>query len=278
MQFLYVLHPHQANILGFECTCLSFCSFPSVLFMSLVHKCLPKSWNQTSASLRKSKAKQGDTCFIFHLFSDLNIFVVQPQIMTLVLNPLSWHHGGVWKVLFVLVNPRENKEGAEPSHWRAGTPLAPQEMVLLQPWKHPLAFALSPPSPIQASCWSWGHFPSLSQVLWYLPVQGSWLWCDKSCLPSSSVNTTTVPLWSASSPAGHSSLCAFPDFQDLCSLMQLFRHSADGDSPCLCDFRPGGLEGAAAGVLCSGWTLGNTHCLNLFLLPGLNCRADGGKY
>lgn len=35
----------------------------------------------------------------------------------------SW---GVWKVLFVLVKPRENKECAEPFHWRA-------EMVLLQP-------------------------------------------------------------------------------------------------------------------------------------------------
>lgn len=108
-----------------------------------------------------------------------------------------------------------------------------QEMVLLQPWKHPGSFAPSHPSPIQASCWNWGRFPSLSQVLWYLPVQGSagkrsqlmagmW-WMNPVCLHPQ----PTPPLYLSGVLAllhGHSSLCAFPDFWDICSLlMPVFR-------------------------------------------------------
>lgn len=65
LKLLYMQHPPQANILRIQCRYLSICHLLSVVFISLVHKYLPKSLNQTSASPRKIKAKQRANCFIF---------------------------------------------------------------------------------------------------------------------------------------------------------------------------------------------------------------------
>lgn len=136
--------------------------------------------------------------------------MVQPQIMTLVLNPLSWHHDGVGR--FVLVKSRENKEDAELSHWRAGIPLAPQRwgfsslenilslLLLLLPLPFKLLAGVEVIFPVCPECF--GIFLFMAQLG---RGHSSWLWCDESCLPSSSLNTTTVPLWSASSPLSVSS-------------------------------------------------------------------------
>lgn len=181
---------------------------------------------------RKCLAKQGESGFIF-LVHDPSLFKPEhlhgtapnhdfsPESSELT----SW---GVWKVLFVLVNPRENKEDAEPSHWRAGTPLAPQEMVLLRPWKHSVScsFSFLTHSNFLLEFWSFSQL-ILSALVSACPglcwEEATAHDCDVMtpvCLHPQS----TPPLYLSGVLAvlpGHSSLCAFPD---LCSLlMPVFR-------------------------------------------------------
>lgn len=88
--------------------------------------------------------------------------------------------------------------------------------------------------------------PGLS---WEEDTAHGWDVMDESCLPPSSANTTTVPLWGASSPPWTLLPLCPPNFQDLCSLLvPVFRSMVLMETG---EFRPAGLEGAA-GMLCSG--------------------------
>ena len=193
-------------------------------FISLVRKYSPKSLNQTSASSRKIKAKQGANCFIFFA-NDPSLFsVLQKSLRPERLHCTSPNHDlspessalasrGVVRVLLALVRPwgKTRKMQSSPPGEQA-------HPWLLKRWcsKRPVSSAPFPSLAIEVSGWSWRYFPGSSQVLWYLPIQSSagkrsqlmasltWL-CDVGapiCLhPQPSGNTTTLPLQSTSSPS-----------------------------------------------------------------------------
>lgn len=141
----------------------------------------------------------------------------------------SWR---VWRVLSVLVKPREDKEDAEhlPGSSRDCASPTLKTSSLFCSFPHPfkrlagveVIFPVCPKSfgiCLSRACLGRGH--------------SSWLWCDKSCLPSSSVSTTTVPLWSASSPPWTLLPLCLPRFPRpllLAAAATFYEHGPDGDS------------------------------------------------
>lgn len=135
-----------------------------------MHKCLPKSLNQTSASSRKIKAKQGDNCFIFFASDPSPFNVLQKSLSpeglhgicpNQDLSPESFALASWWgweAPVSMDETPGKDDEDAEPTCWGAGTSLASQVMVLLPSWKCPTVSAPFLSLPIEGSGWSLGSF------------------------------------------------------------------------------------------------------------------------
>lgn len=166
-------------------------SLLSVIFISLVHSFQPKPFNQTSASTRKIKAKQGANCLLF--------FPSDPSPSSVL-----WKIPQIWRPLWCI--PRlwsKSRIFEDLTPWGVGrAPLA---------WIRPQGKAVktqSSPHGKQAHLWllkRW-FFPCIenipSPLLFFLPCRvSSWIWdyfCQglpgKQLWPEPSATTTTFLL------------------------------------------------------------------------------------